>query len=292
MKNKYICSVVTAAMVMVCGCTGNGPDKAAQKNSTDTAATIPAPKKRRALSLCSSQLPPEAIEKYKAIIRQKENVPTDIAAESSSASAVSLLGSPWRKRTITVIFTDGDSIVQARVRTTALKWEKYANIKFNFAASAAKPDISVSFQRGKGTNSRIGKYSAGFRPSMYFDDLNPDDDDYYYDYYVLHEFGHALGLMHEHQSPNSNVVWNVSALEKYCAAFNPPWSPTMVREQIIDQFARSQVLASDFDPTSIMMYSFPSNLVESGNVPAYGNSAISTTDSIHIRRLYPFPATP
>jgi L-fucose isomerase-like protein len=57
---------------------------------------------------------------------------------------------------------------------------------------------------------------------------------------------------------------------------------------IIQQFEKSKVIATDFDPKSIMMYSFPNNLVISGNVPQYGNSSISKIDSIHIRSLYPF----
>ena len=30
---------------------------------------------------------------------------------------------------------------------------------------------------------------------------------------VMHEFGHALGLKHEHQSPNANIQWNMKELE-------------------------------------------------------------------------------
>jgi hypothetical protein len=122
---------------------------------------------------------------------------------------------------------------------------------------------------------------------MNYDDLYPDDDEFYYRYYVLHEFGHALGLMHEHQSPNSTVVWKIPELQKYC--FDRfKWDSVMVREQIINQFERDKVLATDFDPTSIMMYSFPKSLVSSGDVPEHGNSNISSIDSGHIYKLYPF----
>lgn len=126
---------------------------------------------------------------------------------------------------------------------------------------------------------------------MNYDDLYPDDDDFYYDYYVLHEFGHALGLEHEHQSYNATIVWNIRALMNYCRnTFDPPWDSAKIYSNIINRFSREMVTASDYDPSSIMMYSFPDSLVTSGYVPQTGNSKISRTDSLHVSKLYSFLA--
>ena len=45
-----------------------------------------------------------------------------------------------------------------------------------------------------------------------------------YERVVVHEFGHALGAIHEHQNPKGGIEWNLPAVYKYFAG--PPnfWS--------------------------------------------------------------------
>ena len=43
--------------------------------------------------------------------------------------------------------------------------------------------------------------------------LTPDSDDDELRRVVLHEFGHALGLIHEHQNPEGGIEWNEPAVK-------------------------------------------------------------------------------
>lgn len=195
----------------------------------------------------------------------------------------------WRKKFINVVFVGGDPAVQLRVINTARKWEPITNIKFNFDQRTRDTDISISFTPRVGTYSVVGRESKGNTPSMNYDNLYADDDDKYYEYYVLHEFGHALGLEHEHQSYNSNVVWNIKALFNYCQTeFDPPWDSAQIYDNIIYRFSREMVTATRYDPSSIMMYTFPDSLVASGYVPQEPNFKISGMDATFLNRQYSF----
>src|SRR5438445_521773 len=52
---------------------------------------------------------------------------------------------------------------------------------------------------------------------------------------VLHEFGHALGAIHEHQSPGGEIKWNKDVVYAWCASNNPPWNPKDCDENIINR---------------------------------------------------------
>ncbi len=54
----------------------------------------------------------------------------------------------------------------------------------------------------------IEQYYPKDQPTMTFAWLKDDNEDEEYERVVLHEFGHALGLDHEHQSPNAKLRWN------------------------------------------------------------------------------------
>ena len=93
---------------------------------------------------------------------------------------------------------------------------------------------------------------------------------------ILHEFGHALGLMHEHQSParggtltldedgklihlmggilfTSPDMFCEDVYEYYMRTQN--WSRELVKQQIIDVYSTKDVSNfSQLDTKSIMMY--------------------------------------
>jgi hypothetical protein len=79
---------------------------------------------------------------------------------------------------------------------------------------------------------------------------------------IVHEFGHALGMVHEHQTPFGNpLVWDDAAV--YSAFGGPPnnWSRLDIQSNIISVYSGVGMNGSNFDPLSIMKYSFPSGLL-------------------------------
>jgi hypothetical protein len=61
---------------------------------------------------------------------------------------------------------------------------------------------------------------------------------------VLHEFGHALGLIHEHQNPVGGIQWNKPAV--YADLGGPPnfWGKATVDNNMFATYAKDQINGS------------------------------------------------
>ena len=99
----------------------------------------------------------------------------------------------------------GNTIQQNKVKTVVQEWEKYANVKFTFVATG-KATIRITFDPASGSWSYVGNEVALIKSNEATMNLGwigsssttitADEKGV-----ILHEFGHTLGLMHEHQSP-------------------------------------------------------------------------------------------
>src|SRR5947207_15145721 len=87
--------------------------------------------------------------------------------------------------------------------------------------------------------------------------LKSTSTDAEYSSVMLHEFGHALGMIHEHQSPANGIKWNKEAVIK--ALSGPPnyWDLPTIQFNVFDRYSATQTQFTQFDPKSIMLYSFP-----------------------------------
>jgi hypothetical protein len=110
---------------------------------------------------------------------------------------------------------------------------------------------------------------------------------------IVHEFGHAVGMIHEHQTPFSNpLVWNTSVV--YDTFEGPPnnWTKGMIDTNIIERYSTLNMNGSDFDADSIMKYAFPSNLLlnPSATLRNYvekTNFVMSSCDEHWLHQNYP-----
>jgi serralysin len=120
--------------------------------------------------------------------------------------------------------------------------------------------------------------------NLAFTDQTPDDD---IKSTTLHEFGHMLGLVHEHSQPLSPIQWNRPVVYREYAG--PPnfWTPADVDRNIFNRYNRNQTQYSQFDPQSIMLYSFPPHYTING-FGTMRNWDLSVTDKDFIAQLYPF----
>ncbi|UPK71384.1 M12 family metallopeptidase [Chitinophaga filiformis] len=172
------------------------------------------------------------------------------------------LGQPKR---ITVRFNDGIPAIQDRIKTIAAKWEPFVGAKFVYVPSSQEADIKISFQQRGASWSRIGTDSKGHSPSMNFGWLEEETVDSLFEQVVLHEFGHAIGLVHEHQLPNGNPIkWNVDSVYAYYLNYPNYWTVQCVKDNIFFRYQRNQLNAGMFDPTSIMMYEIPARFTTNG----------------------------
>ena len=103
---------------------------------------------------------------------------------------------------------------------------------------------------------------------------------------IMHEFGHVLGMIHEHQNPNGkHINWNDSAVYQW-AKQTQGWDHTTTYHNIIERYNTEQLNSSQFDPQSIMLYFFPKQLT-TNNEGSDNNHILSPKDVIYISKLYP-----
>jgi len=103
---------------------------------------------------------------------------------------------------------------------------------------------------------------------------------------VIHEMGHALGLIHEHQNPRGALIeWNEDAVYEW-AERTQGWDEETTFRNIIEKYSVDQTNGSDYDPESIMLYFFDSKLTKNGNGTKQ-NLRLSKTDIKYLSEQYP-----
>jgi hypothetical protein len=103
---------------------------------------------------------------------------------------------------------------------------------------------------------------------------------------ILHEFGHMLGMIHEHQNPRGKQIdWNVPVVESW-AQDTQGWDAATTKKNIIDPYKINQINGSSFDENSIMLYFFPTCLVNKGT-GTHQNFNLSKTDIEWMQKMYP-----
>jgi len=209
--------------------------------------------------------------------------------DESYAAIVTLKKWP-NGQTLRVLFLDGDPNVQDKVIAYAQTWSQFANI---FVEKSTDPDaeIRVSFlQPGSwsaiGTDALNAEWFPADGPTMNYGWLTPSSSEEEYRRVVTHEFGHALGLIHEHQNPAAGINWNKPAVYSYYEGPPNNWTPAQVDVNLFQTYDKDQTQYTQTDPQSIMMYPIDPGLTTDGLVVGW-NSDLSPTDQAFIASQYP-----
>ncbi len=198
-------------------------------------------------------------------------------------------------KVITVKFLGdgGSKRLREKIMAAAKEWEKYANINFNFVESG-DANIRILVTDKGGCNSAVGT------TALYRDNnektMNLDSNFFYrrgllFDVLlsstVQHEFGHAIGLLHEH-SYKGKILWNKEVVYKDAEKIG--WSKSDVDFQIFEQYESLYTNGFAYDPLSIMHYGFDSTWTLN-KVQIKSNFFISEVDKKTVGLLYPKNAT-
>jgi hypothetical protein len=169
---------------------------------------------------------------------------------------------------------------------------EYANVKFQLVVTPdqvrnLKSTIRITFVPG-GSWSYVGTDAldiAPGQPTMQLGWLTERSQDSEIRRVALHEFGHALGLLHEHQHPEGGIHWDRDKVLAYHARVDG-WSAVQTEINVLSGVTGSHIHATTFDPQSIMLYPIPAELTTDGYSTQW-NYALSDGDKRLVAQLYP-----
>lgn len=165
------------------------------------------------------------------------------------------------------------------VRIVNERIKPITNLNLSFTENVGQANIRISFDPKGGAWSYVGTdnlYSTS-GPTMnlgWFDIAT-----------VVHEFGHVLGLIHEHQNPRGDPIkWDELKVIEW-AKETQGWDEATTRHNILDKYDVSSINGSNFDPNSIMLYFFPPEFTLDGKGTTQ-NMRLSGKDVEWIYQVY------
>ena len=189
---------------------------------------------------------------------------------------------------ISISFLDGSEEQKALVRRFAVEWLQGANLTFSWTATP-DTDVRISFLH-KGSWSVIGTTAKNVMPkdspTMNFGWLTPGVSDEEARSVILHEFGHALGLVHEHQNPVEKIKWDRQAVITDLSGPPNNWDDATIEHNMFEEYPSNEIAGTKLDWHSIMMYPIPVKWTTDGTSAGF-NDELSADDRAFIAKQYP-----
>lgn len=222
-----------------------------------------------------------------AINENPANAGTHSAPGSRRKRSVINYSKLWANgRTLKIAFMDApDADLKAAIIKAACKWLPYINLKFEFVDDL-KGDIRIA-TRNNNNSSVLGTDALLIHPDHPTMNLGVKPEHADFETIVVHEFGHVLGALHEHQHPQANIPWDKPKV--YAFYRNREMNP-LTREQVdrnlFASFDTLDPLYTNYDRRSIMHHPV-SNDLTIGNWQVPINRKISKKDKQLMKLLYP-----
>ena len=210
-------------------------------------------------------------------------------SEENGSRAAVLKDWKWTNgQTIKIKFLNGTDYQQKQVKKYIAEWAQYVNLNFEYVTSGAS-NLAIGFKWDGDTSSwsYVGRMSLQNRttPTINLGWLDSSTQEKEWSRVVLHEFGHALGLVHENQQPNANIQWNTNLVCWYYQQ-TQGWSKVTVYSNVFDKYSQSECNSTSFDKKSIMTYSISFWMTKN----FYSQPTVyylSSTDKSFMQSVYP-----
>ncbi|WP_395607180.1 M12 family metallopeptidase [Pseudomonas sp. B22129] len=218
------------------------------------------------------------------------NEPLDTSAVSRPKRGIADTRYLWpQNHTLTIAFMDMPKKAQDLIKLTIESYAPLVNLKFKFVKGTVG-DIRISGHKDiSGDWSAVGTAALKAKkdkPTMHINLVNKAPSNVIKN--TLHEFGHALGLEHEHQHPQRSYSFNKDGV--YKSFLQPGITKEDIDNNIIATPDPANSITSAYDQKSIMHYGLSASST-SNNVEIPNNFELSEGDKAFLKQLYP-PAVP
>ena len=232
---------------------------------------------------CTDRVPPDEMPRPRMVVR---HVPGGLHI----AHAIAPIKKMWPNgSTLRVRFMGGTAEMHEKVKGWADQWTEHANLSFVYN-NDEDAEIRVGFVQGDGSWSAVGTdalkrnwFPLNERTMNFGWELEEGT--------VLHEFGHAIGLGHEHQNPDGGIEWNERVVIRSLSGSPNFWSPEQTRHNVLRKYSVDEINGTEFDGDSVMLYFFPADWTLNG-VATHANEALSDVDKSFVASIYPKDAKP
>jgi hypothetical protein len=234
---------------------------------------------------CKVIAPLNEQDSYDTAVNENPGNSPSVSTGGRNKRGVAIHSKFWAShRTLKIAFLNPPSSAHREGATKAINlWQPSINLKLDFV-DGAEGDIRITMEAPL-NYSAIGTDALLRGPGENTMNIGTDPEHPNFEASVLHEFGHALGMQHEHQHPRADIPWNKPTVYNfYLTTYQ--WSKEEVDHNLFKLEETNFTRTTAYDPTSIMHYVIPNELTI-GDWSVQKNKTISQNDRRLMRKIYP-----